>query len=972
MTSPQTVDYASISPFQRSALAYESRPIVVKIEVPIPPERLVGQGEAAVRTSSSFMAELRHSPTWRIPRQARGRIRREHLPGEGFKLVSGHLSLCAMPSGAGSALTIAGDALFVDAPAIELLCRRIAEACDIADPVDFLAVAAEHEAMLREGELDQETAYWQAFQRIGDSRPALGANAGKGGGPVSVSVPLCPLSLAEMAAAKGIAPEEMLYLSLRLLIDRLDPDLGSIGRLIDARALMGLEGAPGPFTQIVPDIAPIDPEASADTLLEQQVARLQRHMEMAGGSALFETSNPPTIVFDPRTTWLLPAGWRLLDAFEARSGAVLLRGSLEPAGPCLVASACDGADAEALRAVLAGWAEVLEAIVRRPGSPWRSIHIGRAEEIPVLREPVGADAAEDLCARVAELAAADPEAVAVRHGHRQMTRRELTNRIGAVAEAIGPLESGTVVAVLADPEPDLLAAWLAVLWQGGAFLPLLPAEPPRRIEKALEASGASILLLGKGAPAILVPPSCRLIGLGDVATGQAGAGPRRAVDTGEVAYQLRTSGSSGSPKHVAVTRGSLNNYLRWIAREWLAGDEGRLPVVSSPIFDASFKQLLGPQYAGRPTWLLGGDASDPVQAYAELASEEAPFCLNCTPTYWAELLRVGRELPVRLRLRRLLLGGETVGDALLRQTVADYPDTEIWNLYGPTEATATATAGRLAPGEPVHVGEPVAGALVVIADRYGRRLPQGLQGEVWIAGPGIAKGYVGGFDEMAFAPLRAGRESVPAYRTGDIGRIDPRGRLNLAGRRDSQLKLRGWRIEPGEIEGVAEALPDVSGARIVLDSSAGSERLRLFYVGDAGETEVAEALRARLPSAMLPATITRVPNFPRSATGKLDESALIAMASARTTVEPDDYDPLQHEVASVWSDLVGQGLPSLDADFFTAGGHSLLLARLVNQLRARGHRGLSLRQVVRNPTVRSIAAAARSPAETQAQGEGRA
>ena len=351
-----------------------------------------------------------------------------------------------------------------------------------------------------------------------------------------------------------------------------------------------------------------------------------------------------------------------------------------------------------------------------------------------------------------------------------------------------------------------------------SFLALLPAEPRQRLERAIAESKACAVLVGDGAPILSAPARCRVIRFRDVEKRLRDTGPPVPTDLEQRAYVLRTSGSSGAPKLVAVSRGSLNNYLRWVAENLLVEEGSDLPVVSSPIFDASFKQLLGPQYAGRLTWLLDSDPADTAHVYAELAAVDTPLSLNCTPTYWAELLNIGVNAGQHIPLRKLLLGGEPIGGALLQRTAEEYPDTEIWNLYGPTETTATATIGRITPGEPIHVGKAIAGATVTVADRHGRPLPHGMRGEVWISGPGVANGYLGGVDQEAFGKLRVGERTIPAYRSGDAGRIDEHGRLRLCGRLDTQLKLRGWRIEPQEIERVAETTPGVVSAKLVLDT----------------------------------------------------------------------------------------------------------------------------------------------------------
>lgn len=964
-TTPEMTTAASestypLSPFQRAALRYPRRPLVLTVELARPAGALAELAERALAASPELTATLRTVAGLRIPRQE------PHLPttrfsaGGGWQLTAGGLTVLALPRGKATRLTVRADALVADARSMELFLARMADPNGPAAPLAFFDVAAGHAAMARDGELDQERQYWRAVPRLGDARSGLGSAAGRSDRLVEVSVPVEAPScarLADLARAQGVEVSDMLYLALHLLANRVCPDGALVGRLTDARTLMGAESVSGLFTQVVPDVADVDSAATALEMLCAQSGRLSQHAAMAGGAALTEGTTAPTVVFDPRTDWTLPEGWRLVTSFEARSTALTLRGLRDPAGGLrLIANTCDGEDPEPLRVVLHAWAETITAMTANPRAPWRTMNLptGNSPDRPAPGLPLERPAAEDLCARLYALAMHDPDAPALRQGAHLLTRRQLLDRIGELSEAFGPLDAGAVVAVLAEPEPDLLAAWMAALWQSAAFLPLSPTEPRARIEQAIADSAASVVLVGQHAPEFTPPAGCRIVRAEDVAASPRDPGPPTPTHSDLPAYLLRTSGSTGKPKMISVRRGSLNNYLRWVA-EGLLADGTDLPVVSSPVFDASFKQLLGPQYAGGTTWLLRADRTDAVQVRSELAEADRPFSLNCVPSYWAELLNADGDAGPALRLRRLLLGGEPVSDALVRRTAERYPDAELWNLYGPTETTATATAGRLLPGEPVHVGSAVAGAFVAVADPDGRALPRGMHGEVWIAGPGRASGYLGDADQSPFDLLRSGALSVPAYRTGDAGWIDDAGRLHLHGRLDGQLKLHGWRIEPAEIERVAESAPGVLSAAVVLDDRVQPPSLRLFVLGAAEESAVLDVLRGLLPTPMLPASVTRVERFPRTGSGKLDRRRLLDTISHRSEASPEDYGPLELAIATVWRQVVGGGWPHPDEDFFSAGGHSVLLARLVNQLRTLGHTSLSLRKVVRNPSVNSIA-----------------
>ncbi|MGH3116427.1 MAG: non-ribosomal peptide synthetase [Streptomyces sp.] len=598
------------------------------------------------------------------------------------------------------------------------------------------------------------------------------------------------------------------------------------------------------------------------------------------------------------------------------------------------------------------WGALFGDLVRRPEyrlcdlallPPNRAKELAR--ELTAQRAP-----ATSLLDRFQAHVAATPDAPAVRHGATTWTYARLAEHMNGIAAALGELSPGTVVAVIADHEPAALAALLAVAGRGGTFLPLSPDEPHDRLRDAVERSGARLVLLGTKAR---FSTDCRAIALSEVPYGT--GRPLAPVDPQRHAYLLRTSGSTGLPKLVGIRWSSVDNYLRWAAETWLA-DDAEMPVLSSPIFDASLKQTLAVLYAGRCVWMLEADRLDIVAVCSELAAACVPLVLNCVPSYLSVLVGgVDGRLPVR----RFLCGGEPLKPALVARLRDGWPDAEVWNLYGPTEATATATAGLVTDPEAITAGTPVAGAGVVAVDSFGGALPAGVRGELAITGPGLSAGYLSGQGiGSPFVCLDLGGLRVPAYLTGDLGVVSASGVVSVAGRTDEQVKVNGWRIELGEIEAVALRAPGVTDAVAVLDDHTEEPRLRLFVTGDG--SAVGESLRAALPAPMLPASVTVLERFDTTANGKVDRRALLRRVEEPSQTAPSDYDGVELEVATVWRDVVRQGWPRPDEDFFGAGGHSLLLARLVNRLRARGYEQLSLRQVVRRPTVASIAAAIRS------------
>lgn len=953
-----------LSPFQRAALCFPRRTISCTVAVRgQSAQELLAAVRRALAGHRELTAALRTVRGLRLPRQVPIEPMISDLPGAGWRLTAGSLGVSAHPSDGGIRLTVEIDALFGDACSVQCLLASIAGTATADPEADFFVVAADHAAMAQEGELDQEKRYWQQLRDrpAGDARAALGAARGPSGSRSSARLRLDDETTARLDALAGshvAALPDLLYLGLTLLLHRVAPDGMALGRLTDTRAILGMEGISGAFTQVLIDFADIGTDSTPLSALGAQNERLAKHAAMAGGAALLDDSAPPTVLFDPCTAWSLPAGWRLLDTFVGVSGMLTLRGRRDEAGLELIADACEGEDPDSLRSVLSTWAVILDGLSRQPTMACRDLPLRSAAELSALARDLtrclDRPPAPDLCDRIRAFAGEDPAAVAVRDGEALITREILLGKIGVLTARFAPLEPGDVVAVLAEAGADLLCAWLAVWWRGAILLPLSPAEPRARIEQALQSSDARAVLVQDGAPGFSPPDRCRVIPLDLAEASATDPGAPVPGAPGQLGYLMRTSGSTGEPKLVGVTRRSLNNYLAWAAWDFLLDDE-ELPSLSNPLFDASFKQLLGPLYAGRATWLLRAERSDVGGVYAELAAAGTLFSLNCVPGYWSELIDAGGPGAVPLPLRRLLLGGEPVSEALLQRTAERYPNTEIWNLYGPTETTATATAGRLVPGEQVHVGTAVAGAAVMIADTSGQCLPAGVRGHVWIAGPGLGQGYLGAAEAGGFGALRFGETVIPAYNSGDIGYLDGAGRLHLAGRLDDQVKINGWRIEFEEVERAAARIPGVADALAVLDDRRDTPQLRLFVMAETDTGSISEGLRRVLPGPMLPASVTSVARFPLTVTGKRDRRALLTLVPPRAEASPSDYDPAQLIVATAWREVLGGGWPHPDEEFFDAGGHSLLLARLVNRLRAHGHASLSLRKVMHLPTVALIA-----------------
>ncbi|NNJ05656.1 AMP-binding protein [Streptomyces sp. PKU-MA01144] len=974
----ERLGHTDLAPFQRAALGAGRR---LSLRVRIPGHSITALAEAIeASVAAAPVLTAVHVPIagLRVPRQrsepAGGWVT---LSGGGRELTGGSLRITLTNSWDGPELSLSCATDFADTASVNLLLedthRRLTEPQGSLRPegTDFFAVAQGHNAMVREGELVEEERFWAARRsaaRTGDltlaeAIPVVAGDAAVR--PVSAQRLIDPPQmdmLRAVAEESGCIPEDIAFLALAVVVRRLGMASHSLALTGDARDLMGLPALIGPLTQVVPTGWDLDLRDSAAQALEAQRALRTRTGEMLGGPALTTESDRLELVFDNAGAPTMPPGWYLTSWSCPVAGDITVSLRTMDGAWRLYAETAAPAYQRQVDALLTMWAGLLADLVAHPSAPLAELGLLPAGDAARVAKRLSAGArrtpSESLANRFLSHVLASPEAPSCRRGDRVWTYGETGRRVAAVVAALGDIPIGGVVAVVADPEHDLLASLLAVSWKGAVFLPLSPQEPEKRLRDALERSGAGAVLLGSGAPDLTVPLGCRAVRLAEVMDSPDDElGEPAAADGEALAYLLRTSGSTGVPKLVGVTRNSLDNYLHWAAHELLEEDMA-LPVLSSPVFDASFKQTLGVVYQGGCVWLLAAHRLDLAAVRRELAAANTPVTLNCVPSYLSELLADDEAADgTSLAVDTLMLGGEPLDSALVRRIRYRFPRAKILNLYGPTETTATATVGLIPPGDDIHVGTPVAGARLAVVDAHGAVVPEGVRGEVVIAGPGLAVGYLSGHEGVSpFADLDVAGRRIAVYHTGDFGVLDATGSLRLFGRRDSQIKLRGWRIDPREVERVAQQASGVRDAIVVLDDRGAEPRLCAFVTGTAEAQRVSAELRATLPGPMVPESVAVLDRFPTTATGKVDRPALLARASTQGDASPDTYNPQERLVATAWREVVGQGWPGRDDDFFNVGGHSLLLARLVNLLRARGCDQLSLRQVVRHPTVASIAA----------------
>jgi amino acid adenylation domain-containing protein len=510
---------------------------------------------------------------------------------------------------------------------------------------------------------------------------------------------------------------------------------------------------------------------------------------------------------------------------------------------------------------------------------------------------------------------------------------------------------GATVAVCLERTVNLPVALAAVLKAGCAYVPLDPAHPRERLRQILVDARAVCLITQTGLEQVADATGAHVIRL-DTDAGAidacASASPGIAVQPNDLAYVIYTSGSTGRPKGVEVEHRNVVSFLDAMARRPGLAESDVLLALTTVAFDIAGLEIWLPLAVGaRIVLATRADAVDGARL-AALLEAHAVSVMQATPASWRLLLESGWAGRASLRA---LCGGEALPPALAQRLLGVVG--ELWNLYGPTETTIWSTAARVDATSAAHesgliaIGRPIANTTVRIEDAAGREVPTGVAGELLIGGEGVARGYRDRPDLTARAFVLRDVDGATSrlYRTGDLARFRGDGQLEFLGRRDHQIKLRGHRIEPGEIESLLMTHPGVSGSIVVAFAAPPDDERLVAYVTlatgttlDAGATLDAglrASLRARLPEYMVPSHIVVLPAFPLTPNGKVDRAALPAPSVHRDVgadVTPHIPAVLmtsaQQRVAVLWKEVLSVGRVGLNDNFFDLGGHSLLLVKI--------------------------------------------
>ncbi|MEV6345842.1 amino acid adenylation domain-containing protein [Actinoplanes sp. NPDC051851] len=548
-----------------------------------------------------------------------------------------------------------------------------------------------------------------------------------------------------------------------------------------------------------------------------------------------------------------------------------------------------------------------------------------------------------------------PDAVALRDGARSWTFAALDAAAGALAGALREAGAGPerLVALALERSAEVVIGMLATARAGAAWLPLDLGQPAGRLDRLLrDARPAVVLTADPARPAVTPPPGAVPLAAGAVA-GEPPE-PARAARPENLAYAIYTSGSTGVPKAVQVTQRGLAALLAGhrdgIMASVPAGRRLRIAHTAPLTFDAGLDPLLW-MIAGHELVLVGAETYRDPAALVRLVRAERIDYLDTTPSHLALLLDAGL-LDGGHRPSVLVFGGEAAPGSLWGRL----RDVRAVNAYGPTEYTVDALQAVVAENPRPVLGEPVAGARVVVLDSRLRPVPEGGVGELYLGGPGLARGYAGRAGETAARLVADPHGRGRLFRTGDVVRLRIGGGLEYLGRSDDQVKIRGFRAEPGEAEAVLTGHPGVRQAVVLPRRTPGGTVLAAYVVARDGEPgDLTGYARERLPDYLVPATITVLDALPLTVNGKLDVAALPEPGTDGTIGHREPATEAERVVAGLVGDVLGAATVGADDDFFALGGHSLTAARLAGLIRERFGVEIDLRAVFDGRTVAALA-----------------
>jgi amino acid adenylation domain-containing protein len=579
-----------------------------------------------------------------------------------------------------------------------------------------------------------------------------------------------------------------------------------------------------------------------------------------------------------------------------------------------------------------------------------------------------ADYPSDLCAHELFEARArlTPDKTAVSFEGESLTYaglNSMANKLARFLRAAGVGQEARV-AICVERSIDMVVGMLGILKAGGAYVPLDYTHPAERIAFLLEDSKAPVILTQSRLLSIIPETDARIICL-DLIWQE--IEPEDGFDlTGEVtpanlAYVIYTSGSTGKPKGVQIEHRALVNFLSSMLKQPGLNSEDVLLAVTTISFDIAGLEIFLPLIVGARLELISRDEAADARALMQKMAHSGVTVMQATPATWRLLIDGGWQGDSRIKI---LCGGEAVPFDLaneLRQRSCS-----LWNMYGPTETTIWSAATQVNPSDHIiTIGHPIDNTQIYLLDRSQQPVPIGVAGELYIGGDGLARGYLSRPELTAekFVPDAFGDESgLRLYATGDLARYAPDGKIEFLGRIDHQVKVRGFRIEVGEIESALQAHPSISDAAVVAsDHQSGEKRLVAYVVPAFKPPTIAELrsfVKQKLPDFMVPSVFVILESLPLTPNGKVDRKALPAPGPADFDLPGSSAAPrtlIEEVLVEIWSSVLGLKRVGIEDNFFELGGHSLLATQVISRVRETFNVEMPLRKLFESPTVKGMA-----------------
>nr|WP_231515113.1 non-ribosomal peptide synthetase [Paenibacillus sp. UNC217MF] len=612
--------------------------------------------------------------------------------------------------------------------------------------------------------------------------------------------------------------------------------------------------------------------------------------------------------------------------------------------------------------------QLIHAVTANPQAQIASLEILTAEERAQLAAGNATASEYPREATVYQLferqAEKTPEAVAIVHEEEQVTYSELnarSNRLARTLRAAG-VRSDQLVGILADRSVEMIVGILGVLKAGGAYVPIDPEYPEQRIRYMLEDSGSQVLLTQHHLLA-RVQFEGKLIDLNDQAAYSAEERNLEPVSSAnDLAYVIYTSGTTGNPKGAMITHQGLTNYIWWAKNVYAAGEKLDFPLYSSISFDLTVTSVFTPLLTGSLIRIYSGE--DKALLIERIVTDNQVNIIKLTPAH----LRLIKELKVTpgSNIRKLIVGGDNLATGLARSIHDQFGgEIEIFNEYGPTETVVGCMIYRYDPATDtsgsVPIGVPAANVSIYLLNSDGKQVPIGVPGEIYIAGDGVARGYLNRSDLTAEKfvdhPFAPGKRM---YRTGDLAKMQANGNLEYLGRSDDQVKINGFRIELGEVETALTKVKEVKEATVIARENEVKEKLLFAYVVADTELvagELRRALSKQLPAYMIPTRFVQLDMLPLTANGKVDRRGLshIQLNEPLQANYTAPRNAFEQVLADIWQEILSLERIGIHDNFFDAGGHSLKLIQMIGEARRRLDVDISFSAAFAYPTVMELA-----------------